>query len=175
MHTSFRFGHAAGKDWQDAAQLCLAQLGGPPVDLGFLYVTDLLADNLDDILGFFRQRTGVPHWVGSVGIGICAGAHEYLDEPALAVMLGEFAPGSFQVFSGVKSGNDLGLTSFKCGERAANFAIVPAAPHPHRAPRPGQIRGWSRANRTRYRRCRRRHHLAAQSNRHDRHAPRPRR
>jgi small ligand-binding sensory domain FIST len=134
MSPSFRFGHAAGKDWQDAARLCLAQLDGPPAGLGFLYVTDLLADHVGEILDYFRQRTGVPHWVGSVGIGICAGAREYLDEPALAVMLGEFAPGSFQVFSGVKSDNDLGLTSFKCGERAANFAIVHADPQNSEVP-----------------------------------------
>ena len=125
---TFRFGHAAGKDWREAAQLCLAQLGGPPASLGFLYVTDLLADHVGEILEFFRARTGVPHWVGTVGIGICATAHEYLDEPALAVMLGEFAPDSFQVFSGIKSGSDLGPVRFKCGERAANFAIVHADP-----------------------------------------------
>jgi small ligand-binding sensory domain FIST len=128
MGSDFRFGHAAGKDWQEAARSCLAQLSGPPASLGFLYVTDLLADHLGEILDFFRQRTGVPHWVGTVGIGICASGREYLDEPALAVMLGEFAPDSFQVFSGIKSGNDLGLTRLKCGARAANFAIVHADP-----------------------------------------------
>ncbi len=134
MSPSFRFGHAAGKDWQAAARLCLARLGGPPANLGFLYVTDLLADNLGDILDFFRQRTGVPHWVGAVGIGICATAHEYHDEPALAVMLGEFAPDSFQVFSGIRSDNDLGVTRLKCGERAANFAIVHADPQNSEVP-----------------------------------------
>jgi small ligand-binding sensory domain FIST len=139
MSSSFRFGHAAGNDWQEAARLCLAQVGGPPASLGFLYITDLLADHLTDILDFFRERTGVPHWVGSVGIGICATGREYLDEPALAVMLGEFAPGSFQVFSGVKSDNDLGLTRFKCGERAANFAIVHA--DPQNSEIPGLITG----------------------------------
>jgi hypothetical protein len=61
---AFRFGHARGEDWQEAARQCLAQLGGPPASLGFLYVTDLLADDLNDILDFFRQRTGVAHWVG---------------------------------------------------------------------------------------------------------------
>ncbi len=100
MPSTFRFGHAAGNDWQDAARACLAQLGGPPASLGFLYVTDLLTDHLGEILEFFRQHTGVPHWVGTVGVGICASGHEYHDQPALAVMLGEFAPDSFQVFSG---------------------------------------------------------------------------
>ena len=134
MSPGFRFGHATGNDWQEAARLCLAQIGGPPASLGFLYATDLLADHLTDILDYFRQRTGVPHWVGSVGIGICAAGREYHDEPALAVMLGEFAPGSFQVFSGVKSGNDLGLTSFQCGARGANFAIIHADPQNNEIP-----------------------------------------
>ncbi len=134
MSNTFRFGHAAGKDWQEAANLCLPQLGGPPADLGFLYVTDLLADNLADILDFFRQRTGVQHWVGTVGIGICASAREYLDEPAIAVMLGEFAPDTYQVFSGIKSVNDLSIARLKCGERAANFAIVHADPRNSEVP-----------------------------------------
>ncbi len=128
MTPVFRFAHAAGADWQAAAGVCLAQLAGPPASLGFLYVTDLLADHVGDILEFFRQRTGVQHWVGTVGIGICVSGREYLDEPALAVMIGEFASGSFQVFSGVRSADDLVLKRFKCGDRPANFAIVHADP-----------------------------------------------
>ena len=128
MNSTFRFGHATARDWQEAARLCLAQIGGPPASLGFLYVTDLLADHLTDIVEFFRQRTGVRHWVGTVGIGICATGREYVDQPALAVMLGEFAADSFQVFSGIKSGSDLSRARLMCGERKANFAIVHADP-----------------------------------------------
>ena len=134
MNPIFRFAHAAGANWQAAASTCLAQLGGPPASLGFLYVTDLLAGHINDILEFFRQRTGVPHWVGTVGIGICVSGREYLDEPALAVMLGEFAPGSFQVLSGIRTVNDLALKRFQCGERAANFAIVHADPRNSEVP-----------------------------------------
>ena len=129
MTPSFRFGHAAGQDWQETARRSLAQLGGPPASLGFLYVTDLLADHLTDILDFFRERTGVPHWVGTVGIGICTNAREYHDELALAAMVGEFAPNSFHVFSSIRSRDDLGLARLKCDGRAANFAIVHADPH----------------------------------------------
>ena len=128
MNPIFRFAHATDTNWQTAANECLAQLGGPPASLGFLYVTDLYADHIADILEFFRQRTGVAHWVGTVGIGICVSGREYLDEPALAVMLGEFAPGSFQVLSGIRTVKDLGQKRFQCGERAANFAIVHADP-----------------------------------------------
>ncbi len=134
MTPIFRCGHAASPDWREAARECLAQLNGPPASLGFIYVTDLLAGHLTDILDFFRQRTGVAHWVGTVGIGICVGAREYHDEPALAVMLGEFAPGSFEVFSGIRSNDDLGLSRLKCGVRAANFAIVHADPRNSEVP-----------------------------------------
>src|SRR5688572_2709631 len=128
MATTFRFGHAAHEDWREAAESCLSQLAGVPASLGFLYVTDLLADHLGEILDFFRARTGVAHWVGTVGIGICATGREYLDEPALAVMVGEFAPGSFEVFSGIKSSNELSISRLRCGARAANFAIAHADP-----------------------------------------------
>ena len=83
-----------------------------------------LADHLDEILEFFRQRTGVAHWVGTVGIGICASGHEYLDEPALAVMLGEFSAESFKLFSGVRSSDDVATRRFECGGRPAHFGIV---------------------------------------------------
>jgi small ligand-binding sensory domain FIST len=128
MTTPFRFAHAAGEDWREIAQECLKQLSGPPAELGFLYVTDLLAEYADDITAFLRERTGVPHWVGSVGIGICATGQEYLDIPAMAVMLADLAPGSFQVFSGIRTADDLKIRRFNCGERAANFAIVHADP-----------------------------------------------
>ena len=128
MTPTFRYAHAAGADWQAAAGACLAQLAGPPANLGFLYVTDLLAEQAGEILEYFRQRTGVAHWVGTAGIGICASGREYFDEPAMAVMIGEFSPASFQVFSGVRTVDDLGMKRFECGGRPANFAIVHADP-----------------------------------------------
>ncbi|MCG6895900.1 MAG: FIST C-terminal domain-containing protein [Thiocapsa sp.] len=96
----FRFGHAAAPDWRQAADRCLSQLGRVPAaaTLGFLYVTDSLADELDDVLEAFRDATGISQWVGSVGMGICATGAEYYDEPAIAVMLGELPPDDFRIF-----------------------------------------------------------------------------
>ena len=91
-------------------------------------MTDLLAQHVNEILEFFKQRTGCPHWIGTVGIGICVSGKEYLDEPAFAVMLGEFHEESFHVFSGIRSANDVSVARLKCGERDANFAIVHADP-----------------------------------------------
>jgi small ligand-binding sensory domain FIST len=129
MTTPFRYAHAAGDDWRTIAKDCLSQLGsGPPSELGFVYMSDLLAAHAEDITAWLREKTGVPHWVGSTGIGICATGREYLDEPAMVVMLADFAPGSFQVFSGIRTADDLKIRKFNCGERAANFAVVHADP-----------------------------------------------
>jgi len=124
----FRYAHAAG-GWREATQSCLAQIGREPGTLGFLYVTDALADHASDILAQLREETGVAHWVGSVGIGICATAREYLDEPAIAVMVGDFAPGSFRVFSGIVDEGDIDAAQITCGSAPANFAIVHADPY----------------------------------------------
>jgi len=124
----FRYGHASAADWREAADSCLAQLGQGPASLAFLYVTDVLADHTGDILAFLKGRTGIPHWVGTVGIGICATAKEYLDEPAIAVLVGDFEADSFRVFSGVAGAADVDNVALKCGEAAPNFAIVHADP-----------------------------------------------
>jgi small ligand-binding sensory domain FIST len=126
---NFRYAHASAEDWREAAKSCLAQLGQGPANLGFLYVTDLLADHLGDMLALFKRQTGVPHWVGTVGIGVCASGQEYLDEPAIVAMVGDFEPDSFRVFSGITSAADVDNVTLKCGEAPSNFAIVHADPY----------------------------------------------
>ena len=124
----FRYAHAASADWQEASRSCLAQLGQGPATLGFLYLTDVLAEHAADILAALKKASGIQHWVGTVGIGVCATAREYLDEPAMVVMAADFEPGSFRVFSGVASGTDVDNVALKCGNAPANFAIVHADP-----------------------------------------------
>jgi small ligand-binding sensory domain FIST len=106
MTRPFRFAHAADPDWAVAAQDCLRQLGTIPATatLGFLYVSDAYsAEALSAIVDFFRASTGVPHWAGSVGVGVCATGVEYLEVPALAVMLAEFPDGDFEMLPLAKS------------------------------------------------------------------------
>lgn len=107
--TPFKSAHAAGADWTQAAQACMSQLGAIPAaaTLGFLYVADAFAGELDAILDFFKSATGVPHWTGSVGVGICATGVEYLEEPAMAVMLGEFALADFSMLPVLRTPQDI--------------------------------------------------------------------
>jgi small ligand-binding sensory domain FIST len=124
----FRYAHAGAADWREAAHSCLSQLGTGAGNLGFLYVTDMLSDQLASIVATFKEGTGVEHWVGTVGIGVCASGREYLDEPAMAVMIGDFEPGSFHVFSGVTTEEEAGTVPLRCGKSAPHFAIVHADP-----------------------------------------------
>lgn len=99
--TGFSFGHASGGDWRTAAEQCLTVLGRIPEagNLGILYVTDALAGQMGGVLDLFRESTGVAHWVGSVGIGVCATGVEYYERPAVVAMVGELPDDSFRVFS----------------------------------------------------------------------------
>ncbi|GGF30629.1 hypothetical protein GCM10011611_40920 [Aliidongia dinghuensis] len=99
--TSFRLGHAGGDDWRQLYADCLAQIAPLPADanFGLVYVTDLIAGELPDIIKRLRRETGIEAWAGAVGMGICATGIEYLDEPAIALMVGALPPGSFRLFT----------------------------------------------------------------------------
>jgi small ligand-binding sensory domain FIST len=127
--TQFRYAHASGRDWREVAEACARQLEGAAGNLGFLYATDRVADHLSDILALVRKATGVVHWVGTVGLGVCATGREYLDEPAAAVMIGDFEPDSFRVFSGIAGESDVKKLELKCGGSQAAFALIHADPY----------------------------------------------
>jgi small ligand-binding sensory domain FIST len=125
---SFRYGHAAGADWRRNAAQCLDQIGSNSGSLGFLYVTDVLADELGAILDLLKRGSGVEHWVGTVGMGVLATGREYMDQPAISVMVGDFDPGSFRILSSVREAQDVAAASVRCAAGDGNFAIVHADP-----------------------------------------------
>jgi len=132
VSSQFPWAHATHPDWRMSASLCLAQIeqasrigAGAGATLGFLYLTDHHAAEAADILAFLRERTGVTHWTGAIGVGIAAGTAEYIDEPAIALMLADFAPDDFQVFSGATPPPER-LARTPDGRRAAWTALVHA-------------------------------------------------
>jgi len=90
--THIHIAHAAHDDWNQAVQECCVALsktsttGSRQATLGLIYVTDYLADDLKNILRHLTDQTGISQWVGTVGMGICAGGTELFDRPAMAVM-----------------------------------------------------------------------------------------
>ncbi len=102
----FRAGHAAGP-WETALTGCLEQIGDTAeATLGFLYASDELGGALPMILARLRDATGIAHWVGTVGMGICAGRQEYFAEPALAVMTAELPEDAFHVVGPLCAADD---------------------------------------------------------------------
>ncbi len=106
----FPFGHATHPQWRMAAALVLAQLRARMAlpgyarapTLGLLYITDHYAAAAQAILDHLgAELPEVTDWSGTVGVGIASTNVEYVDEPALAVMLCELAPHQYRVFSGV--------------------------------------------------------------------------
>ena len=109
--TPFRSAHSDAEDWSGIAKNLADGLsgedpGGDEARLGFIYVTDAVADDFGSILTYLRQTTGVDEWVGSVGIGICASGTEYFDRPAAVAMVAELPKDSFWVFPAITESAD---------------------------------------------------------------------
>src|SRR6185312_9729647 len=59
------FAFAHGRDWRGA----IKALGRPGRGLGFVYFTDPLVSQSNEILRTLREATGVADWIGTVGTG----------------------------------------------------------------------------------------------------------
>ena len=109
-NTLFPTGHATHPQWRMACALVLAQLRAQMAlpghasapTLGLLYITDAYAAAARDILDHLQaELPEVTDWAGTVGVGVCASNAEYIDEPALSVMLCDLPIDQYRVFSGV--------------------------------------------------------------------------
>ena len=100
--------HATHPDGHMALALAAAQIEAQRASvrpalaatLGWIYLTDALAPQAEALLADLQQRWPGVHWVGNTGIGVMASGVEYIDEPALVLMLGDLPIDSFQVFNG---------------------------------------------------------------------------
>ncbi|WP_399685038.1 FIST N-terminal domain-containing protein [Xenophilus sp.] len=106
----FPSGHATHPQWRMAAGLVLAQLRAQMAlpdhesapTLGLLYITDHYAAEAQEILDHLAaELPEITDWAGTVGAGIVANNAEYIDEPALSVLLAALPGDQYRVFSGV--------------------------------------------------------------------------
>ncbi|WP_421779723.1 FIST signal transduction protein [Kiloniella litopenaei] len=123
----FKAAFSSSPDWAKACAEILNGMGDLPAqaNLGFIYATDVFADDLSSILTFLKTKTGLENWTGTVGIGIGANAANQLgrfsavelyDEPGLCVMIGSFPSGTFQVFESGQAEMDEGIKLVVTGE-----------------------------------------------------------
>ena len=130
MQHLFPCGHATHPQWRMATGLVLAQLRAQLAlpgharrpTLGLLYITDHYTESAEEILAALTaELPEITDWAGTVGVGIAVNNAEYLDEPALCVMLCELPPDQYRVFSGVAP-----LGSLATGGFAAHTALLHA-------------------------------------------------
>jgi len=89
---------------------CFEQLGDlkPEDNVGFIYVTDVLINELDQLMGQLHQRYPLVHWVGTLGMALCLTDKEVYESPAVAIMVGCFDAASFRLLPSFKGSiNDL--------------------------------------------------------------------
>jgi small ligand-binding sensory domain FIST len=79
-----------------------SEAAAPGYLLGIAYVTPSMESRWAHILVELRRCLPQVQWVGSVGHSICAGATEYVEEPALAIMLTSLGSSQWAMFSGLK-------------------------------------------------------------------------
>lgn len=121
--TPFLHGHATHRDWRVAVDAAARQIDAQAAaqreprgqrtqhaardapaapNLGWVYLTDLLAHDAAAVLDALRRRWPGVAWVGAVGVGVAACGVEYFDEPAVVLMLAALPRESFRVFSGAR-------------------------------------------------------------------------
>jgi small ligand-binding sensory domain FIST len=88
---AFRSAYGTGDTPEQALEAALSRLGMPTngTGLGLVYVNEAMWPAHGQLLELLRQRTGVPHWVGTVGGGILAGPREFYDRPAVALLVAD--------------------------------------------------------------------------------------
>ena len=102
---SFLHAHATHPLPELAVEIAWAQLSAQGVEdlgptLGWCYLTDELAHGAEQVMQALRERLPEVSWVGAVGAGVLATGVEYMDEPALAVMVCNLPPADFRLFHG---------------------------------------------------------------------------
>lgn len=96
----FRLGIGAAEDWRMAVDGCLLQLMPLPdsANVGFVYVSDRMADRLPQILKRLSEATGISNMIAACGYSIAAGDTEFCDEPVVACLVGAVPDGSVTLF-----------------------------------------------------------------------------
>lgn len=101
---TFLAAQSSSADGKNAVRECLETLGELPPEaaLGFLYATDACAAELGELVASLAQKTAVPHWVGTVGGGICSTGREHYDTPSVVMMITDLAPDRFCILPNIE-------------------------------------------------------------------------
>jgi len=88
---------------------CLLQLEKIPsgYNFGFIYATDTMSADYPELLQQCKKKTGIEHWVGTLGAGIIAPGKEFYDQPAVSIMLAYFDNKEFNILPRIQKASEL--------------------------------------------------------------------
>ncbi len=89
--------HIIGDDWRALCDQALAAVPDGHGDLAFLYLADELAGETDRIIDYLRQRSGIAHWCGCVGMGLCGTGRESYGQSGLSALFTPLGDDDFRI------------------------------------------------------------------------------
>jgi len=122
----FVLAHASGRSAQLLATACADQVRGAEGSFGFVYATSPLSRAFPDIIEILQRRTGIRHWLGTVGHGVCATGVEYFDQEAIVVLTCGLDADAFQFIPAVTDPDDIAAETGLDGPAA--IGVVHADP-----------------------------------------------
>jgi len=123
--------HVTGSDWCEVCDRALADIDDSfEGQLAFLYLADELAGDCDRIIDYLREHSGISHWVGCVGMGLCSATRETYGELGLCALLTPFSTDHFRIIPDIGDElNDwLDATQDWRNRKLASVAVVHADP-----------------------------------------------
>ncbi len=95
----FQHAHSLADRWEDAARMAVTALGAPsdPDVLAFVYASDRFAAQLGSLLAWLRRHSGIRHWVGTVGIGLCGSGWESYEQGGLSLLVTDIPASQFEL------------------------------------------------------------------------------
>lgn len=128
---NFSSAHVTGDDWQSVCASVLDTIDSDNAgDLAFLYLSDDLAANADSIVDQLREQSGITHWVGCVGMGLCSNGRETYGETAASALLTPFDSDDFRLMPPIAQSPDEWLTATESwrNNSLASVAVVHGDP-----------------------------------------------
>ncbi len=132
MQSTFHYGYAAGTQANELTNTCLRNIGDFDAanTLGFIYATDALAPQMAELLRLLKKKTGIQHWVGTLGTAILHTGKEIYDRPALTIMLADLPQNSFRILPSLSGEMDLELLPLHAwiAQKMALFGVLHGDP-----------------------------------------------
>ncbi len=129
---------ASGDNWQDTCARALAALGQIPDDagLGFVYISEELADHAQQIVDQLKQSTSLTDWVGSVGAGIIGTGSEIYERPTISLLITDLGKDDYRLIPSLNTrvGEFLGQQADWRRRNMSSVAIVHGDPRNARMP-----------------------------------------